>query len=278
MITLLAPTSDSNVRSIKSSRACTSTWSHTSSGARCSSISLRLKANSVFEADGNPTSISLKPHFNSVWKSSSFWLTFIGTASAWLPSRRSTLHQMGAWASTRSGHCRSGNSTGVNGRYFGDGSFSITTSWLWRRSLYLGKTKPHRRVAVGSRKSGTIESEPNCRASRQQRVQQQLKVQTAHHGVTGSRFATARQFVFCCSSQAGFGILTAENHETYERPNCRAVRRGDRLRWKAESAGHLRHHRDPATACSASAMLGRPPGRFQPCRGRAAQGQDEFCG
>jgi hypothetical protein len=45
-------------------------------------MSRRLKANSVFDADGNPTSISLKPQFTSVWKSSSFWATFMGTASA----------------------------------------------------------------------------------------------------------------------------------------------------------------------------------------------------
>jgi hypothetical protein len=75
----------------------------------------------------------------------------------------------------------------------------------------LAKTKPHRRVAVGSRKSGVIESEPNRRALQQQRIQlqQQLKVQTAHHGVTGSCFATARQFVFCCSPEASSGIFTA---------------------------------------------------------------------
>ena len=35
-------------------------------------MSRRLKANSVFDADGKPTSISLKPIFTSVWKSSSF--------------------------------------------------------------------------------------------------------------------------------------------------------------------------------------------------------------
>ena len=64
-MTLFAPASDSKVRSIKSSRACTSTWSQTSSGARCSSMSRRLKVNSVFEAEGKPTSISLKPHFTS---------------------------------------------------------------------------------------------------------------------------------------------------------------------------------------------------------------------
>ena len=72
MMTFFAPTSDSTVRSIKSSRACTSTWSHTSSGARFSSMSRRLKVNSVFDADGKPTSISLKPVFTSVWNNSSF--------------------------------------------------------------------------------------------------------------------------------------------------------------------------------------------------------------
>jgi len=51
------------VRSIKSSRAWTSTCSQTSSGARCSSIKRRLKVNSVSEAEGKPTSISLKPVF-----------------------------------------------------------------------------------------------------------------------------------------------------------------------------------------------------------------------
>ena len=109
MMTFFAPTSDSTVRSIKSSRACTSTWSHTSSGARFSSMSRRLKVNSVFDADGKPTSISLKPVFTSVWNNSSFCDTFIGTASAWLPSRKSTLHQSGAGVRTRLGHCRSGN-------------------------------------------------------------------------------------------------------------------------------------------------------------------------
>jgi hypothetical protein len=113
------------VRSIKSSRACTSTCNHTSSGARCSSMSRRLNVNSVFDADGKPTSISLNPHFTSVLNSSSFCETFIGTASAWLPSRRSTLHQRGARVSTRPGHCRLGSSTGGNGRYFFDGSFNI---------------------------------------------------------------------------------------------------------------------------------------------------------
>src|SRR5215471_5856564 len=125
MMAFFAPTSDSTVRSIKSSRAWTSTWSQTSSGARFSSISRRLKVNSVFEAEGKPTSISLKPHLTSVWNSSSFWLTFIGTASAWLPSRRSTLHQRGACLRTRLGHLRFGKRIGENALYLADGFLSM---------------------------------------------------------------------------------------------------------------------------------------------------------
>src|SRR5438046_9214017 len=90
----------------------------------------RLKVNSVLEAEGKPTSISLKPHRTKVWKSSSFWLTFIGTARAWLPSRKSTLHQMGARVTVRFGHWRSDNATVGNGRYFFDGSINISvTRW-----------------------------------------------------------------------------------------------------------------------------------------------------
>jgi len=60
----------------------TKTWMVTSSGMRFSSMSRRLKANSVLDAEGKPTSISLKPQFTRVWNSSSFWATFMGTASA----------------------------------------------------------------------------------------------------------------------------------------------------------------------------------------------------
>src|SRR5690606_24123439 len=47
----------------------------------------------------------------------SFCATFIGSISAWLPSRRSTLHQMGACVMTLSGQVRSGTWIGVKGRY-----------------------------------------------------------------------------------------------------------------------------------------------------------------
>ena len=59
-------------------------------------MSARTNSNSVSEAAGNPTSISLKPARTSVSKNSTFSSRPMGTISAWLPSRRSTEHQMGA--------------------------------------------------------------------------------------------------------------------------------------------------------------------------------------
>src|SRR5258706_181803 len=88
-------------------------------------MSRRLNVNSVFEAEGKPTSISLKPHLTSVWNISSFWLTFMGTARAWFPSRRSTLHQIGAFLRTRFGHRRFGNRTTGKGRYFENAFLSM---------------------------------------------------------------------------------------------------------------------------------------------------------
>src|SRR6185369_925028 len=145
MMAFLAPTNDSKVRSMRSSRAWTRTWSQTSFGARFSSIRRRLKVNSVLDAEGKPTSISLNPHRTSVWKSSSFWLTFMGTASAWLPSRRSTLHQVGATVKVRLGHFRSGKATGGKARYFVDGVLSMAYFQLLLTVRRSGKQKPHRR-------------------------------------------------------------------------------------------------------------------------------------
>ena len=45
----------------------------------------------------------------------------IGLTRAWLPSRRSTLHQMGAWVMTVPGQVRSGRSMGAKVRYFSMG-------------------------------------------------------------------------------------------------------------------------------------------------------------
>src|SRR4051794_12471061 len=86
------------------------------------SMSRRMNSNSVPDAAGKPTSICLNPQRTSASNSSSFCATFIGTASAWLPSRRSTLHQMGACVSVCAGQRRSGKSIGGKGRYFERGS------------------------------------------------------------------------------------------------------------------------------------------------------------
>src|SRR4051812_23514135 len=85
---------------------------------RSSSMSLRTKSKSVFEADGNPTSISLIPSATSRSNIRCFRSESIGFTSAWLPSRRSVEHQIGARSTTRFGHVRSGRSTVGYGRYF----------------------------------------------------------------------------------------------------------------------------------------------------------------
>ena len=58
---LLTPFRLSKVRRISSSRAWVSTWMVTSSGMRPDSMRKRVKSKSVCEAEGKPTSISLKP-------------------------------------------------------------------------------------------------------------------------------------------------------------------------------------------------------------------------
>ena len=83
------PAATSKVRSIRWSRACVSTWIVTSSGMRSSSISLRTKSNSICEAEGKPTSISLKPIATSISNMRILRAMSIGSISAWLPSRRS---------------------------------------------------------------------------------------------------------------------------------------------------------------------------------------------
>ena len=62
-IAFFAPSNASIVFSIICSRACVSTWIDTSSGILFSSIRRRTNSNSVPDAAGNPTSISLKPSF-----------------------------------------------------------------------------------------------------------------------------------------------------------------------------------------------------------------------
>jgi hypothetical protein len=73
---------------------------------------LRTKSNSICDDEGKPTSISLKPIATSALNMRSLRATFIGSISDWLPSRRSTLHQMGGLVICFSGQVRSGKETG----------------------------------------------------------------------------------------------------------------------------------------------------------------------
>ena len=129
-----APTSASKVRWINGSRAWVSTWMVTSSGMRSSSMSLRTKSNSICDAEGKPTSISLKPIFTSCSNMRILRAMSMGSIRAWLPSRRSTLHQMGALVITASGQERSVRRTGAAGRYLMAGLCNIgALSFRWNK-------------------------------------------------------------------------------------------------------------------------------------------------
>ena len=114
----LAPRQASKVRSISSGRLWVSTWMVTSSGIIFFSMSSRTKSKSVCDAAGKPTSISLKPMSQSSLNMRVLRSESIGSISAWLPSRRSTAHQIGGLVMTLDGHCRSGRSMGLKGTYF----------------------------------------------------------------------------------------------------------------------------------------------------------------
>ena len=105
-------------------------------------MSLRTKSNSVCEADGKPTSISLKPMATSISNMRSLRATSIGSISAWLPSRRSTLHQTGGRDSTASGQVRSVNRTGAKGRYLLAGLFNMVISLGYRQTSRTKKNGP----------------------------------------------------------------------------------------------------------------------------------------
>src|SRR5471032_3384837 len=146
----LAPATDSTVRRISSSRDCVSTMTVTSSGMRFSSTSLRTKSKSVCDADGKPTSISLMPILTSSSKKRSFFSALIGSISAWLPSRRSVLIQIGGLVMTWLGQWRSDNWTGGKARYFAAGFCNIMgcSDILWcgdcgcRRGRWCGDGLP----------------------------------------------------------------------------------------------------------------------------------------
>ena len=82
------------------------------------STSMRTKSKSVFDADGNPTSISFTPSRTSSSNIRCLRAESIGLIRDWLPSRRSVEHQIGWRSTTLSGQVRSGRSTRSYGRYF----------------------------------------------------------------------------------------------------------------------------------------------------------------
>ena len=113
---------------MSSGRACVSTWMVTSSGIRSRSMISRTKSKSVCEAAGKPTSISLKPMLTSMSNMRRLRAGSMGSISAWLPSRRSTLHQVGGAAMTALGQVRSVRSMGAKARYLLDGLRNMMVS------------------------------------------------------------------------------------------------------------------------------------------------------
>ena len=117
-IACFAPFKASKVFFIKCGLAWVSTCTSTSSGIISSSINLLKKSYSIFDAEGNPTSISLKPSFTNNLKNSTFSSTVIGFINAWFPSLKSTLHHIGALLMVLFGHFLSFNSIVSNLLYF----------------------------------------------------------------------------------------------------------------------------------------------------------------
>ena len=127
-----APRMASKVRRIRCSRAWVSTWMVTSSGIMPCSTSWRQKSKSVSEAEGKPTSISLKPMRHSSSNMRRLRSGPMGSTSAWLPSRRSTEHQTGALSMTLPGQIRSVRPTGSKPWYLWIGMVDMETSPVWR--------------------------------------------------------------------------------------------------------------------------------------------------
>src|SRR5690554_3736646 len=154
---VFAPTQDSTVRRIRSSRDCVRTMMVTSSGMRLSSTSLRTKSKSVCEADGKPTSISLKPIFTSWSNMRSLRSTFMGSINDWLPSRKSVLIQMGGWVMRLLGQVRSekSRSKATNGRYFSAGfGIMVHLICIWELTLFAAA----RTITGGRYKGGRMEA------------------------------------------------------------------------------------------------------------------------
>src|SRR5690606_33720362 len=153
MIASGAPRRDSKVRSSSSWRDWLRTWIFTPSGMRSPSIRLRTKLNSVLEADGKPTSISLKPAFTSMSKKRCFFAPSIGSISAWFPSRRSVESQRGGLVILREGHCRSGRSMVGKGRYLVSGLLSMGLRPPGQRSDFSSARRRRHSTVAGRRQA-----------------------------------------------------------------------------------------------------------------------------
>jgi hypothetical protein len=71
---------------------------------------------------------------------------------------------------------------------------------FWRQRLCFAKTKTPPPLGSGVQEIRVIGLEPDCLAAQQQRSEeQQWVLQSAIHAVTGSRFQSRSQSVFCFS-------------------------------------------------------------------------------
>jgi hypothetical protein len=91
-----APRSASKVRAISSSRACVSTWMVTSSGIRLLLDQLAHEVEVGLRGRREADLDLLEADLHQLLEHARLRAASIGSISAWLPSRRSTLHQCGA--------------------------------------------------------------------------------------------------------------------------------------------------------------------------------------
>src|SRR4051812_8667926 len=95
----------------------------------------------------------------------------MGSISAWLPSRRSTLHQMGGLVITCEGQVRSASAIGWNGRYLTDGSIFMGLSQLRRRAArHMRLRRPGFRTARVKLEFGGLVYVRARRSSRPRRI------------------------------------------------------------------------------------------------------------
>ena len=156
---------------------------------------------------------------------------FIGSMSAWLPSRRSTAHQRGACSMRLVGHVRSGSSNGIcswNGTYFWNGMPDVCWGWIIASLSRLRFA----RCPAGHGKLRDEEGRGQA-SSRQRR-----------------RRLTARTPFTVCRS-LGFASTPRDRCPNPETSACRAG-----------GSGSARRPRAGLTSCSAGpSSAGRPHGR-----------------